>query len=275
MGGRNFIRKSVLLLLVLYKMSLVFTIEVCSNTILPGSKEPGRLAVINETMNSSHLFVTSERGLVSAAGDPGEVGDEGDEGRLGKTGPPGHRGPCYVAGLLLNQVNRLPGENGEKGEPGQMGKMGPAGERGEKGAQGIDGPSGLKGRAVILGIKEMEEKFYLLVKEARRYRDALMNCRLRGGTLAMPKSMDTNKLLTGYVSEAGLTHVFIGLQPAEAGGGYVYVDGSPLKNSTIWGLEVPSEFGSKSCVQMGSTGAWSQVECDVTKYFICEFSKKQ
>ncbi|KAL6489089.1 hypothetical protein MHYP_G00028300 [Metynnis hypsauchen] len=121
-----------------------------------------------------------------------------------------------------------------------MGKMGPAGER------------------VILGIKETEEKLYLLVKEARRYRDALMNCKLRGGTLAMPKTMDTNTLLTSYVSEAGLTHVFIGLQPAEAAGGYAYADGSPLRNSTVWGLEVPTEVSSNSCVQMGSNGAWSQ-----------------
>ncbi|KAL7886770.1 hypothetical protein AOLI_G00044910 [Acnodon oligacanthus] len=197
-------------------------------------------------------------------------------GRLGKTGPPGHRG--------------LTGENGEKGEPGRMGKMGPAGERGEKGARGIDGPLGLKGKAgttcdcgryrkvvgqmditisrlknavkfvknVILGLKETEEKIYLLVKEARRYRDALMNCKLRGGTLAMPKTMDTNTLLTSYVSKAGLTHVFIGLQPAEAGEGYAYADGSPLRNSTVWGLEVPTEVSSNSCVQMGSNGAWSQ-----------------
>ncbi|XP_017556366.2 collectin-10 isoform X2 [Pygocentrus nattereri] len=262
MAGRNF-RKSILLLLAFYNISSVFAIEVCSNTILPGSK-----------------------------GDQGEVGDEGDVGRLGKTGPPGHRG--------------LPGENGEKGEPGRMGKMGPAGERGEKGARGIDGPSGLKGKAgttcdcgryrkvvgqmdinigrlknavkfvknVILGIKETEEKLYLLVKDARRYRDALMNCKLRGGTLAMPKTIDTNTLLTSYVSEAGLTHVFIGLQPAETGGGYAYADGSPLRNSTVWGLEVPTEVSSNSCVQMGSNGAWSQVKCDIGKYFICEFSKK-
>ncbi|XP_066538515.1 collectin-10 [Hoplias malabaricus] len=263
MGGKHFTRKNLLLFLVLCNMALVFTIEVCTNTVLPGSK-----------------------------GDQGEVGDKGDEGRLGKTGPPGHRG--------------LPGECGEKGEPGQLGKMGPAGERGDKGERGTDGPSGLKGKAgttcdcgryrkvigqmdinigrlknavkfvknVIMGVKETEEKFYLLVKEARRYRDALINCKLRGGTLAMPKTTGTNTLLTSYVSEASLTHVFIGLQLAETGGQYAYVDGSPLQNSTVWGLEVPPKADSNSCVQMGSNGAWSKVECDVPKYFICEFLKK-
>ncbi|XP_072535072.1 collectin-10 [Salminus brasiliensis] len=263
MGGKTFIRNRVLLLLVLYDLSLVFAIDVCSNTILPGSK-----------------------------GDPGEVGDKGDEGRLGKSGPAGHRG--------------LPGQSGEKGEPGRIGKMGPAGERGDKGERGAGGPSGLKGKPgstcdcgryrkvvgqmdininrlkntvkfvknVILGIKETEEKFYLLVKEARRYRDSLMNCKLRGGTLAMPKNLNTNTLLTGYVSEASLTHVFIGLRSAEAGGGYVYADGGPLTNATVWGLEVALGGSSNSCVQMGSNGAWSLTECDVAKYFICEFPKK-
>lgn len=114
----------------------------------------------------------------------------------------------------------------------------------------------------------------MLVKETRRHRDALMNCRLRGGTLAMPKSTDTNALLTSHISEAGLTHVLIGLRSIEAKKEYAYADGSPLKNSTLWGLEVPTEAGNDSCVQLGSNGAWSQVECDVAKYFICEFSKK-
>ncbi|KAG9276183.1 collectin-10 [Astyanax mexicanus] len=262
MGGKTFIRNIFLLLLVL-TIGEVFTIDVCSNTILPGSK-----------------------------GDQGEVGDKGDEGRLGKSGPPGYRG--------------LPGESGEKGEHGRIGKMGPAGERGEKGEQGMHGPSGLKGKAgttcdcgryrkvvgqmeininrlknsvkfvknVLLGIKETEERFYLLVKEARRYRDALMNCKLRGGTLAMPKNTNTKTLLSGYISEASLTHVFIGLRSAEAGGGYVFADGGALINSTAWGLEVPSVVSNSSCVQMGSSGAWSQTECDTAKYFICEFSRK-
>uniref|UniRef100_A0A3B1IQP1 Collectin subfamily member 10 n=1 Tax=Astyanax mexicanus TaxID=7994 RepID=A0A3B1IQP1_ASTMX len=127
---------------------------------------------------------------------------------------------------------------------------------------------------VLLGIKETEEKFYLLVKEARRYRDALMNCKLRGGTLAMPKNTNTKTLLSGYISEASLTHVFIGLRSAEAGGGYVFADGGALINSTAWGLEVPSVVSNSSCVQMGSSGAWSQTECDTAKYFICEFSRK-
>ena len=64
-------------------------------------------------------------------------------------------------------------------------------------------------------MKETDEKFYLIVKEARKYRDALMNCKLRGGMLAMPKSREVNRLLADYISQAGLTRVYIGLQSVE------------------------------------------------------------
>ncbi|XP_030638215.1 collectin-10 isoform X2 [Chanos chanos] len=252
---------TLLLFFVLYsRCSVVSASEVCSNTILPGSK-----------------------------GDPGEVGDEGDQGRLGKPGPPGHTG--------------LAGNVGTKGEDGLMGKMGPMGDRGDKGEKGVDGPPGIKGksgascdcsryRKVVWqmninigklknavkflkdGIKETEEKFYLIVKEARKFREALLNCKLRGGSLAMPRSADVNALLAGYVSEASLTHVFIGLQPGEVPGTHVYADQSPLTSYAAWGPEEP-RGANVSCVQLDSAGSWSHAECDATKYYLCEFLKSR
>ncbi|XP_038840970.1 collectin-10-like, partial [Salvelinus namaycush] len=178
----------------------------------------------------------------------------------------------------------------------------------DAGVAGVDGPSGLKGKAgttcdcgryrkvvgqmdinvrklknavkfvknVILGIKETEEKFYLIVKEARKYREALINCKLRGGMLAMPKTTDTNTLIADYVTQAGLTQVFIGLQAGQKGGGPVYADLTPVRNYTAWGLEEPSGAPSNtSCVKMVSTGTWNQVECDITMYYVCEFKKSR
>lgn len=81
--------------------------------------------------------------------------------------------------------------------------------------------SGALSCPVILGLRETEERYYLLVKEARRFREALMNCKLRGGTLVMPKTTETNRLIADYVSQAGLTRVYIGLQ----GGGMGTVSG--------------------------------------------------
>ncbi|XP_067093911.1 collectin-10 [Osmerus mordax] len=251
-------------------------IEVCSNTILPGSK-----------------------------GDLGKKGEEGDQGRLGKTGSSGQPG--------------LPGETGFKGEVGQMGKMGPAGERGRKGDSGADGPAGLKGKPgttcdcgryrklvgqldinvsklrntvqfvknVILGMKETDEKFYLIVKDARKYRDALMNCKLRGGTLAMPKSREVNRLLADYINQAGLTRVYIGLQSVqnnmtagtEESGVNVYADSTPLQGFAGWTLGeeprvTPPTRSNATCVELQNTGGWSQVECDITMYYVCEFLRR-
>ncbi|KAF7708386.1 collectin-10 [Silurus meridionalis] len=239
------LRKTLILLfvLVLYTISSGFSMDICSNTILPGSK-----------------------------GDPGEVGDAGDEGRLGKTGAPGHTG--------------FPGESGEKGDTGRTGKSGPAGERGETGEKGSTGSLGLKGKAgstcdcgryrkvvgqmdininklknsvkflknVILGVKETEQKVYLLVKEERKHSDAQLNCRLRGGALALADSKNISTLLGSYINEAGLTHVLVG-----TGG-----ESELLGNTTV---------SAHRCTQVAPDGALSEAQCDAQKFYICEFSR--
>ncbi|XP_052473586.1 collectin-10 isoform X1 [Carassius gibelio] len=268
MDGRNFSRNLFLFLFICNVYLYCTTTEVCSNSILPGSK-----------------------------GYPGEVGAEGEEGRMGKTGPPGQRG--------------LTGRYAEKGEMGRIGKMGPNGMRGDKGQDGINGLPGLKGKPgkcqsvfsttcdcgryrkvvgqmninisklknavkflknVVLGIKETEKMFYLLVTEARRYRDSLLNCKLRGGSLAMPRTTETKTLLADYIREADLTHVFIGLKVGVTEVGYMYVDGNSFLNSTVGSLQSP-RMDKGDCVQLDSTGAWSQVDCGTTQYYICEFVK--
>ncbi|XP_016328515.1 collectin-10 [Sinocyclocheilus anshuiensis] len=263
MDGQNFSRNLFLFLFLCNVYLYCTTTEVCSNSILPGSK-----------------------------GDPGEVGAESEEGRMGKTGPPGQRG--------------LTGGYGEKGEMGRIGKMGPSGTRGDKGQEGINGLPGLKGKPgtacdcgryrkvvgqmdinisklknavkflknVVLGIRETENMFYLLVTEARRYQESLLNCKLRGGSLAMPRTTETNTLLADYIREADLTHVFIGLQVGVTEVGYTYVDGNLFLNTTVWSLQSPHS-GKGDCVQLGSTGAWSQVNCGATRYYICEFVKNK
>ncbi|XP_060906962.1 collectin-10 [Labrus mixtus] len=245
--------------------------EVCTNALLPGAK-----------------------------GDQGEIGEEGDQGKLGKNGPPGLPG--------------VPGETGLKGEVGHAGKTGPEGDKGDKGDLGLEGPCGFKGKPgttcdcgryrkvvgqldvsigklrnavkfvknVIMGLRETEERYYLLVKEAKKFRDASMNCKLRGGALGMPKTNNTNRLMADYVSQAGLTRVYIGVQAqsVDTGGtsAYVYADTSPLQGFAAWSQEV--ELNSKlspstnsSCVELLSTGTWGHVECEATLFFICEFPK--
>ncbi|XP_062278845.1 collectin-10 [Scomber scombrus] len=247
--------------------------EVCTNSLLPGAK-----------------------------GDQGEIGDEGDEGRLGKNGPPGLPG--------------APGEMGLKGDVGHTGKMGPTGDKGDKGDSGLDGPPGLKGKPgttcdcgryrkvvgqldvnvgklrnavkfvknIILGLTETEERYYLLVKEPKRFREAAMNCKLRGGTLAMPKTINSNHLIADYISRAGLTRVYIGVQAqtqdTDGARNYVYADSNPLQGFAAWSQEEELNSGlspttNSSCVELLSTGTWGHVECNATMFFVCEFTKSR
>ncbi|XP_018618266.1 collectin-10 isoform X2 [Scleropages formosus] len=202
--------------------------------------------------------VCSNAVLPGLKGDQGEKGDEGEQGKLGKTGPPGQQG--------------LMGELGGEGEPGLTGKSGPAGERGDKGERGIDGPAGLRGKPVVLGMQETEEKFYLIVKEARRYKEALLNCRLRGGTMAAPREDETHALLADYVSRAGLTHVFV----AEHGGGRALTENTLEKNSTARSTAGPTGPPTNvSCAEMTSAGARTPADCDVAMFYMCEFSKRR
>lgn len=129
---------------------------------------------------------------------------------------------------------------------------------------------------VIAGIRETDEKFYYIVKEEKNYREALIHCRDRGGTLAMPKDEATNALIADYISNSGLFRAFIGLNDMEKEGQFVYADSSPLQNYSNWKEGEPHDpAGHKDCVEMLSTGEWNDSECQVTIYFVCEFLKKR
>ncbi|XP_035488873.2 collectin-10 isoform X1 [Scophthalmus maximus] len=264
--------------------------DVCTNSLLPGAK-----------------------------GDQGEVGEVGDQGKLGKDGPPGLPGAPGEKGLRgeVGHTGKM-GPVGDKDFPKmcnrQLGSF--PNQSWDKGDAGVDGPSGLKGKPgttcdcgryrkvvgqldvntgklrnavkflknVILGLKETEERYYLLVKEPKRFREASMNCKLRGGTLAMPKTTNTNRLMADYVSRAGLTRVYIGVQAqskdTNGTSSYVYADSSPLQGFAAWGPDEElnstlSPTTNSSCVELLSTGTWGPVECEAAMFFICEFPKSR
>lgn len=105
--------------------------------------------------------------------------------------------------------------------------------------------------AVLLGIKETEERYYLLVKEPRKFREASVNCKLRGGALAMPKTSNTNRLMADYVGQAGLTRVFIGVHALSN-------DTVSAQKHTIWHTlhthltQTPCHFILKQDVYLGA-----------------------
>ncbi|XP_069776687.1 collectin-10 isoform X5 [Narcine bancroftii] len=209
--------------------------------------------------------------------------------------------------IILPGPKGLAGEPGQKGENGQRGKIGPIGAKGDKGNRGYPGPPGTKGQPgrfcdcgryrkivgqmdiniarlnntmrfvknVIAGIKETEEKFYLIVKEGKNYNAALVHCKTRGGSLAMPKDEETNSLIAAYVNKTGLSRVFIGVNDLEKEKQFMYTDSTPLQNYSHWRPGEPNNaFGGEDCVEMVSDGGWNDVECHLTIYFVCEFLKK-
>ncbi|XP_074412061.1 collectin-10 isoform X1 [Zonotrichia albicollis] len=287
-----------------------------THTILPGPKgltvsqmrkremEGGREDLAQRSSICSknqyfHSFNSAEQAAEnvtgwSEKGDEGEKGDRGEVGKQGKVGPKGPKG------------NK--GPVGDVGDQGMLGKIGPIGGKGDKGAKGLPGVSGKKGKAgtvcdcgryrrfvgqlninvarlntsikflknVIAGIRETDEKFYYIVKEEKNYREALIHCRDRGGSLAMPKDEATNALLADYISNSGLFRAFIGLNDMEREGQFVYADNSPLQNYSNWKQGEPHDpAGHEDCVEMLSTGEWNDSECQVTIYFVCEFLKKR
>nr|XP_057909799.1 collectin-10 isoform X3 [Doryrhamphus excisus] len=215
---------------------------------------------------------------------------------------------------LIPGAKGAAGEVGLKGALGPMGKTGPDGDKGDKGDTGLDGPSGLKGKSagatcdcerykrmmgqmdvhvgklrnsvkfvknVVPGLTENEEHYYLLVREPKDFKEASLSCQLRGGTLAVPSTNDSNRLVADYVGQAGLTRVYIGVQARsrDTGGANGSQNGlsSPFRGFEAWSQdeELSSSGSNSSCVELLSTGTWGRVECDAAMFFICEFPKSR
>ncbi|XP_051502343.1 collectin-11-like isoform X2 [Myxocyprinus asiaticus] len=228
-------------------------------------------------------------GLQGEAGEKGEKGAPGRPGRIGPPGEPGHTGL-----------------KGQQGSMGQYGKMGPSGLKGLKGDIGDPGPKGPDGepglpcecaplrmmigeidiqveqltndlkfiKNAVAGIKETDSKVYLLVKEEKRYRDAEVFCQGRSGHLAMPKEAAANRAIAGYITDASLSRVYIGINDLEREGHFVYVERSPMTTFSKWREGEPNNaYDDEDCVELVSSGEWIDVACHLTMYFVCEFDK--
>ncbi|XP_076834456.1 collectin-11 isoform X2 [Brachyhypopomus gauderio] len=225
-------------------------------------------------------------------GEAGEKGEKGASGRPGRVGPPGETGPSGI--------------KGEKGIMGRYGKIGPTGLKGLKGDLGDPGPKGSDGepglpcecaplrkmigemdnhvaqltnelkfiKNAVAGVKETESKVYLLVKEERRYRDAELSCQRKGGHLAMPRDAAANRAIAGYVADAGLSRVYIGINDLDREGHFVYVERSRMSTFSRWREGEPNDaHDDEDCVELLSSGEWVDVACSLTMYFVCEFDK--
>ncbi|XP_070427882.1 collectin-11 isoform X3 [Equus przewalskii] len=212
---------------------------------------------------------------------PGLKGDVGDKGQKGSVGRHGKIGPI--------------GSKGEKGDSGDIGPPGPNGEPGipcecsqlRKAIGEMDNQvtqlttelkfikNALPSPAAVAGVRETENKIYLLVKEEKRYVDAQLSCQGRGGTLSMPKDETANGLMAAYIAQAGLARVFIGINDLEREGTFVYSDRSPMQTFNKWRSGEPNNaYDEEDCVEMVASGGWNDVACHITMHFMCEFDKE-
>ncbi|XP_061067276.1 collectin-11 isoform X4 [Eubalaena glacialis] len=183
----------------------------------------------------------------------------------------------------------VPGLKGEKGDSGDIGPPGPNGEPGipcecgqlrkavgETDNQVAQITAELKFiKHAVAGVRETEQKIYLLVKEEKRYVDAQLACQGRGGTLGMPKDEAANGLLAAYVAQAGLARVFIGINDLEREGAFVYADRSPMQTFSKWRSGEPNNaYDEEDCVELVASGGWNDVACHLTMPFLCEFDKE-
>lgn len=135
--------------------------------------------------------------------------------------------------------------------------------------------SALPSIAAVAGIKETDTKVYLLVKEEKRFSDAELYCQARGGHLAMPKDEGANAALAAYITSAGLDRVYIGIHDLNQEGVFTYVDLSPMTDFSMWKRGEPTNaHEDEDCAEMLASGEWTDVVCQPTMYFVCEFNKE-
>ncbi|XP_035609615.1 collectin-11 isoform X2 [Oncorhynchus keta] len=234
----------------------------------------------------------------STKGEEGEKGVKGAPGKPGRMGPPGEMGHLGVKGQkgIMGHYGKI-GPSGVKGAKGDMGDAGSRGPNGDPGVPCECTPlrkiigemdilvtqlsnelkfikNALPSPAAVAGIKETDSKVYLLVKEEKRYTDAEVYCQGRGGHLAMPKDEGANAAIAGYITEAGLSRVYIGINDIDREGHFTCVDNSPMSTFSKWREGEPNNaYDDEDCAEMVAVGDWTDVACHSTMYFVCEFDK--
>lgn len=90
----------------------------------------------------------------------------------------------------------------------------------------------------------------------------------------MPKDEGANAAIAGYITDAGLSRVYIGIHDLEREGVFTYVDHSPMTTFSKWRKGEPNNaYDDEDCAEMVTSGEWTDVACHPTMYFVCEFDK--
>ena len=98
----------------------------------------------------------------------------------------------------------------------------------------------------------------------RPWVDARDQCAEQGGHLATVDTAEEARRIDGYVIEG-----WIGLDDRDFEGEYTWVDGTPFAFGA-WAEHEPNQDGDEDCVYADHNGEWHDVDCGLSRAFICE-----
>ncbi|GBP52891.1 Hemolymph lipopolysaccharide-binding protein [Eumeta japonica] len=122
-----------------------------------------------------------------------------------------------------------------------------------------------------------QDAFYKVHRELRSWHDAYLYCKLEGGSLLYPKTVEESTLFVEMVQEflPNITDVWVGAHDLFATDIYVDTDGIEISQSYApWspGEPVaPSRWSTpEHCVEMRSDSKLNNIECDRRRPFVCK-----
>ena len=115
-------------------------------------------------------------------------------------------------------------------------------------------------------------KCYGTIKtEFKRFGDAEIWCRSKGGHLVMPKTDEEIRIILAVRYDLEYNNFWLGLTDFESEGLWRWMDGSVLSSEqSRWMPGKPNNYHDRDCAQMFGDGVWNDIDCGDRYHFICE-----
>ena len=135
-------------------------------------------------------------------------------------------------------------------------------------------PLSTSNRELWKEVEELGKCFGTLKGSSQSWGEAEVWCRLHGGHLAMPKSLEESRAMKNSLQMTS-SSFWIGLTDYEEENLYKWADGSILLNDQRqWNSGKPDDSRNEDCAYTytHSNGGWDDNQCRVRRFFACETS---
>ena len=111
---------------------------------------------------------------------------------------------------------------------------------------------------------------YLFCTDSTRtWTDALSTCQGWGYSLVTVDDSSENSWLASTHSGIGMGTPWIGFNDRSSEGSWVWASGASV-SYTNWGSGEPNDSGGEDCGEIYTSGAWNDIPCGNSDYYICE-----